>query len=219
MLLCSGIPASRNGLAIDIGTIDLDGESGGEPARPRRRFRRAVLTALLAIAVGVVAGIGWIGWQMVSEKDALLSTPSTIGSLRLDLSDDGKAKAEQLRGELSAAIDLDATVGAVYLDGTSKNVLFFGGTRPLWAPGSVLDSAFGVVADNEGSEPADLRSVNAGSFGGTMKCGSTKTSHGDVTVCGWADHGSLALAMFTGRGEPESAELLRQIRSASQSRS
>jgi hypothetical protein len=178
-----------------------------------------ILIALIAIAVGVVAVIGWIGWQMESEKDALLSTPTTIGSLRLDLSDDGKSKATQLRGELSAVIDLDATVGAVYLDGTGKNVHFLGGTRPLWAPESVLDSVFGAVVDNEGSVLTDLHSVNAGSLGGTMKCGTTKTSHGDVTLCGWADHGSLALAMFTGRGEPESAKLLRQIRAASQTRS
>ena len=47
-----------------------------------------------------------------------------------------------------------------------------------------------------------------------MKCGTTKTDAGDLTVCGWADHGSLALAMFDNRSEAEAAPLMRQIRDA-----
>jgi len=205
--------------AIRIGSIELDDESSEELARPRRKFRRMIRTILMTIAAVIVAVSGWIGWQIVSEKDAQLSTPSTIGSLRLDLSDDGKSKADQLRAELSTTIDLRTTVGAVYLDGTGKSVSFLGGTKPLWAPGSVLDSTFGAVADKEGAELTDLHSVNAGPLGGTVKCGKTTTSHGSLTVCGWADHGSLALAMFTDRGEAESAQLLRQIRSATLTRS
>ena len=37
-------------------------------------------------------------------------------------------------------------------------------------------------------------------------------------VCGWADHGSLALAMFPGRSEGDAATLLSQIRDATQKR-
>jgi hypothetical protein len=198
--------------------IDLTGDSGGRAARPRRPFRRTVRTALIVIAVGLVAVAGRIGWQMVSEKDAVLSTPATIGPLRLDLSDDGRSKAAGLREELSAAIGLDTTVGAVYLDGTGNNVRFVGGTRLMWAPGSVLDSVFEAVADNEGALLGRLHSVNAGPLGGTLRCGGMTMIRDQVTVCGWADHGSLALAMFTGRDEPESARLLRQIRGASQTR-
>jgi hypothetical protein len=39
-----------------------------------------------------------------------------------------------------------------------------------------------------------------------------------MTVCGWADHGSLAVAMFPGRGIDESAGLLRKMRDAMQRR-
>lgn len=110
-------------------------------------------------------------------------------------------------------------MGAVYLDGTGKNVIFFGGVRLLWAPASVLDSVFGLVADDERSTMEGLHSVDAGSLGGTTKCGTTKTESGNATVCGWADHGSLALALFTNRTAPDSAMLLRQIRTATLTRS
>jgi hypothetical protein len=175
--------------------------------------------AALAIAVIIVVLAGRAGWRTAAEKDAALTTPSSIGSLRLDLSDDGRATAGYWQGKLSAAIDLDETVGAMYLDGTGKNAVFFGGVRLLWAPGSVLDSAFGLVADDGSSAMTGLRSVDAGPLGGTMKCGRTTTKSGDTTVCGWADHGSLALALFPNRAEPDSATLLRQIRSATQTRS
>jgi hypothetical protein len=63
-----------------------------------------------------------------------------------------------------------------------------------------------------------LHEVDAGELGGTMKCGSTTADGSDMTVCGWADHGSLALAMFPNRPEADSAALLREIRAAAQTR-
>ena len=64
-----------------------------------------------------------------------------------------------------------------------------------------------------------LHDVAAGDLGGTMKCGTTKSDDGDLAVCGWADHGSLALAMFPGRTDAEAAPtLIRQIRNAAQTR-
>ncbi|XVU28891.1 hypothetical protein ACQPZJ_18075 [Actinoplanes sp. CA-054009] len=167
--------------------------------------RRRILTALTLCAVAAVV---WVGWPLVSQRNTRLSTPDTVGPLRLDLSDDGRATADHLKTVLSDGVAVKTAVGAVYLDGTGHNVRFLGGTKSMWAPGSVLNSAFGLL-----DETTDLHSVDAGSLGGTMRCGRTHTA----TVCGWADHGSLALAEFTGRSEPESAKLLRQIRSAAES--
>jgi hypothetical protein len=209
----------RNDPTIDIGPVGPDGESRGEPVRPRGRLRRNILTALTAIVVGAVAVLGWVGWQMVSEKDAVLTTPDAIGALRLDRSDDGNARTAQLREELAAAVDLDTAVAAVYLDGTGRNVLFLAGTRSFWAPESVLNSVLDAITDTDGTLLEHRYSVNAGPLGGTMKCAKAKTIRGDATVCGWADHGSLAVATFADRDEPESANLLRQIRSATQTRS
>ena len=41
---------------------------------------------------------------------------------------------------------------------------------------------------------------------------------GDLAVCGWADHGSVALALFPGRGVDEAGALMREIREETQSR-
>jgi hypothetical protein len=210
-------PASDDS-AIEIGAFDLDDNSPAEPPRSPSPIRRVLLIALLVVALAGVSVFGYVGWQIVSEKDAQLATPATIGSLRLDDSEDGRSTADYLQTALSAEVDLDKAVGAVYLDSGNKNVLFFGGTTLFWTPESDLDTAFGLVSDNEGAVTG-LHSVDAGSLGGTMKCGSTKTDDGPLTICGWADHGSLALALFNNRSEADSATLLREIRTKTQTRS
>jgi hypothetical protein len=63
-----------------------------------------------------------------------------------------------------------------------------------------------------------VHGVEAGSLGGTMQCGTTASTDGDISVCGWADHGSLAVALFPGRTEDESAALMRTFRDAAQKR-
>lgn len=51
-----------------------------------------------------------------------------------------------------------------------------------------------------------------------MKCGTSSSPEGDLAVCGWADHGSVAMAMFPGRTADDSAALLRDIRGTVQTR-
>jgi hypothetical protein len=204
---------------IDIGPIELISSESpdDEQPRPRSRVRRIVLLGLLGVAVAGAGTLAWTGWQVSTQKDATLTAPAQIGSLRLDTSEDAKSTADYLQTAVAAEIDLDKTLGAVYLDAGDKNVLFFGGTTLFWTPDNDLDTAFDLIADNEGAVTG-LHKVDAGKLGGTMKCGTTKTDAGDLTVCGWADHGSLALAMFNNRSESEAAPLMRQIRDASESR-
>ncbi|MET7710016.1 hypothetical protein [Micromonospora sp. NPDC005413] len=54
--------------------------------------------------------------------------------------------------------------------------------------------------------------------GGVMKCGSTSGEGGDFAVCGWADHGSVVMAMFPGRSVSDAGGLLRNLRADMQSR-
>ncbi|KUL38210.1 hypothetical protein [Actinoplanes awajinensis] len=183
----------------------------------RRRTRTLVLSSLLAIGVAGIAALGWFYWQISSESDATLKLPPQIGELTLDTSQNAQDTADYLQTALSAEVDLDKTVGAVYTAGESKNVLFFGGTTLFWSPGKDLDTSFSLISDEQGAV-VNLHEVPAGKLGGTMKCGTTKTESGDLPVCGWADHGSLALAMFPDRPESEAATLMRQIREATQTR-
>lgn len=192
----------------------------GDPAAasPPSKARTVVLSSLLVIALAGLGTVGWFGWRVNSERHTTLSTPTTIGSLTLDDSEQATATADYLQTALSAEISMDKAVGAVYSGGDDRTVLFFGGTTLLWSPGSDLDSAFDLVSDDQ-SAVTGLKEVDAGDLSGTMKCGVAKSDDGDLTVCGWADHGSLALAMFADRTEAEAAPLMRELRSAIQTRS
>ena len=196
-----------------------DGDEGREQQeqQPRSPIRRVILLVLLVVALGGLGTLGYAGWQIGTQKDATLSTPDQIGALRLDTSDDGQQTAAYLETALDAAINLNRTAGGVYADSTGHTVLFFGGTATIWSPDTQLDNAFDLISDKQGAVTG-LHKVDAGSLGGTMKCGTTKSDNGTLAVCGWADHGSLALAMFPNQPESAAAPLLRTIRDATQKR-
>jgi hypothetical protein len=205
-------------LAADPFDITPPGPDESRTPAPPSRTRKILLGSLLAVAVAGVAVIGVASWQIASQKDATLVAPPEVAGLRLDQSDDGTSTADYLQNALSAGVDVDKAVAGVYTAPDGQDILFFGGTTLIWTPEHDLDAAFALIDDAQGAVTG-LHDVPAGHFGGTMKCGTTKTEDGEMPVCGWADHGSLALAMFPKRTEAESATLLRELRDAAQSRS
>jgi len=209
---------------IEIGEIDLtadDATDEDQEQQPVRRppLRRILLTGLLVVAVIGAGVLAYEAYQILTQKDAKLATPPQIGTLTLDTSEDAKSTADYLQTAVAAEITMDKTVGAVYTDsaGAGKDILLFGGTTLFWTPENDLNTAFNMIDDNEGAV-TNLHDVPAGPFGGTMKCGTTKTDSGPLTVCGWSDHGSLALAMFNNRSESEAATVMLQIRKATETR-
>jgi hypothetical protein len=197
------------------GTDEGNAEPGVSPSRRRRIVMGAV--AALALA-GAVMG-GTTGWRVVQQKDATLTMPDRVAGLARDDRDAARETADYLRGALAAEVDLGESVGAVYADpaDTGRSVLIFGGTALLWQPENDLDRAFDVLSDDSG-EVAGVRTFSPGGLGGYLKCGATDGPDGEMAVCGWADHGSLALGMFPNRTADESTALLREIRQAVQSR-
>jgi hypothetical protein len=205
---------------IEIGEIDLtpDDEEQKQPVR-RSPVRRVLLSGLLVVAVIGAGVLGYEAYQILTQKDARLATPSQIGTLTLNTSEDAKSTADYLQTAVAAEINMDKTIGGVYTDSanTGKDVLLFGGTTLFWTPENDLDTAFNMIDDNEGAV-TNLHDVAAGPLGGTMKCGTTKTDSGPLTVCGWADHGALALAMFNNRTESEAAKVMLDVRKATETR-
>ncbi|MCA2217919.1 hypothetical protein [Jidongwangia harbinensis] len=195
------------------------GDDDAKPQGPVSRTRLIVLGVLLVLGLAGAAVIGWTAWRITSQKDATLTVPPQVAGLKLDESANAQTTAEYLTNAIAADVDLDETVGAVYTDPAAANrsVLFFGGTTLIWTPGSDLDTAFELISDEEGAVTG-LHEVPTGDLGGTMKCGTTASGDGNMAVCGWADHGSLALAMFPNRSEADSAALLREIRAEAQTR-
>lgn len=192
-----------------------------EPESPARR-RRTVMLAATAVALvaglGVTAMYGPAAWRMYQQKDATLSTPEAVAGLRLDDSQRARDTADYLQTALAAAVPVSDTVGAVYTDdeAPTRSIIFIGGTAVLRAPEKDLDRALQLPAD-AANKVEDVRSMPAGELGGVLRCGRT-TGADALTVCGWADHGSLAIAMFPGRSLEESARLLLAIRAAVQHR-
>ncbi|GAA4598862.1 hypothetical protein BJY16_002873 [Actinoplanes octamycinicus] len=205
---------SGNGAENGFGDPDPD---TSPPTSRRKRTRTIVLASLLAVGLAGAAALGTFYWQIHSQRDTTLTLPPQIGELTLDTGENAQQTAEYLKTALSAEVDLDETVGAVYTAPADKNVLFFGGTTLFWSPDKDLDTSFSLISDEQGAV-TNLHEVDPGPLSGTMKCGTTKTESGDLPVCGWADHGSLALAMFPNRPESEAAPLMRQLRAQIQTR-
>jgi hypothetical protein len=191
-----------------------------EPARPWSRRRKIVLGVGLAVGLAGVSAFGAFGWRVTSQSDAAVQTPAQVAGLARDDSERARSTAEYLRSGFAADIELDRSFGVVYRDPADekRSVLVFGGTTLLWQPERDLDRLFELMNDDTGTVE-DLRDVPAGRLGGVMKCGTTTGEDDDFSVCGWADHGSVAMAMLPGRPVDGAADLFRQIRESVQSRS
>ncbi len=188
-----------------------------EPSGRTRRTRWLLIGALAGVLIVVAAAV--IGWRVLSGPRTTLTTPDSVAGLRRDTNADAAETADYLRDAISAGVALSGTVGAVYTDpaGESRSVLFFGGTGSINSPGTRLDAAFGLLNDQSGSV-AGIREVTAGPLGGVLKCGSSNGDGTPISVCGWADGGSLALALFPGRSVDEAANLMRQLRTGMEHR-
>ncbi|MEV4493473.1 hypothetical protein AB0K04_25585 [Micromonospora coxensis] len=202
---------------IRLSNHDPEADPDAGP-RPSRR-RRIALTVALVVGLAGAAVLGTAGWRIMEQKDTRLSTPDSVAGLVRDDSDRARSTAEYLRDGFAADIDLDRSFGTVYRDPAhaDRPALVFGGTTLLWLPERDLDSLFGLMADETG-RVAGLRTVSAGRFGGVMKCGTTRGDGGDFAICGWADHGSVAMAMFPNRPVDDAARLFREIRETIQTR-
>lgn len=201
----------------DEGFAEEDGTAVG---KHRALTRRIVLASALAVGLAAAAVVGTAGVRILQEKDASLVPPDTVAGLRRDTSGGATETADYLRTALAAGADLDDTVAAVYTDAANdeQSVLFFGGTALLFSPERELDEVLTLLGE-QGTAPAGMREVPAGDLGGVMKCGTLTVPEGAMAVCGWADHGSVAVAMFPGRTVEGSAPLMRALRDGTQTRS
>ncbi|MCI4062222.1 hypothetical protein MRQ36_06420 [Micromonospora sp. R77] len=191
----------------------------GPERKPRSRRGRVVLAFALAAGLAGAGALAAGGWRVLQQKDTRVGTPAAVAGLTRDDSDRARSTADYLRDGFAADIDLDRSFGTVYSDPADpkRSVLIFGGTTLLWQPERDLDSLFGLMADETG-KVTGLHEVTAGRLGGVMKCGRTAGDGGDFAVCGWADHGSVVIAMFPGRSVDDSATLLRRLREGMQTR-
>lgn len=171
---------------------------------------------VLAVAIT----LGPVSYNMITQKDAVLTTPPQAAGLTLDTTEEAASAADDLKSIFAAGFSVTTSVAGVYEDpgSATRTVLFVGGTGFLARPDRELGELFSLLDDQAG-RVTGVRDVDAGPLGGTMRCGSvTSTDSDTMAVCGWADYGSLAMAMFPERGIDESARLMRDLRAAIQHR-
>ncbi|MFG2040701.1 hypothetical protein [Dactylosporangium sp. NPDC048998] len=193
-------------------TDDEDPEEAPSGRLPLKRI--AIVCASIAAAVVAVSGViyGPTLVRVLGQSDTTIDSPDKVGAFTLDTSDGAAEAAEYIRDAIATKVSLDTSRGLIYRDGKTDAILV-AGTARIWKPDNALDSAFGVVTDDNGGV-RDVHGVDAGPLGGTMRCGVTKVDDADLSVCGWADNGSLGVALFSNRSAADSAKSLLELRTA-----
>jgi hypothetical protein len=177
---------------------------------------------VLSVVVGLLAACGIGGYLLarpyLAEWPATLSKPEKVAGLELSTEPALQQAANEIAAGLRKDVQVDEALAAFYHDPAAqeKIVALVGGTAFLMSPKAELDEAF-RNASNEGIPISGAQDVDPGPLGGLARCGTAEQETDDgqkvpVSVCAWADHGSLMIGLFFNRPIEESAALLRQIR-------
>jgi hypothetical protein len=192
------------------------------PAPPKkRRVGRtlAIIGGSLAVLLVLCCGGAYLfgGRDIIKESNASLSTPDTVAGLKKSTNPALVPLVNQMLDGLKKDIKLDKAIAAFYEDpkDRQKLVMLVGGTKLLLRPSSELDSAFKGYNDeaDANAKIKDVVEVDPGELGGNARCGTAEEDGTTLSLCAWADHGSLVIGGFFNRPVDESAALLRQIRS------
>ena len=185
-------------------------------SEPTRRPRRALLIALPLVAVLLAAGMAVFlkfVLPVIQEGDATISTPDTVAGLTKVTRPALQDVADKLKGDLEASMsDVSGSVVSFYEDPAdpAKIVLLYGVTGPVTSPERSLNATLDQLTGGGGIY-VEMHPVDPGPLGGVAKCGAGDSSSGAVSVCGWSDHGSIAVVIFFNRDVESSTELFGRI--------
>jgi hypothetical protein len=171
---------------------------------------------MLAISLATVACCcgcpALVAKRFFDEYPATVSMPAqAAGLVRADDDASRRVTADLKRRVRSEYLLTDDVFAAVYSqpETSGTTVTLLGAARFILDPAKDLKSGLGKLSR---LPVTGVRSVDAGRLGGELSCGQAEGS-GKV-VCGWADHGSIGVAIFSGQSTEDSAELLRGLRAA-----
>ncbi|GIJ75315.1 hypothetical protein [Virgisporangium ochraceum] len=184
------------------------------PRAPRRRRRRWpwwLLFWFLAFAA-CCGGVTLWARPFVDQYPASIATEADVPGLTRSKDDSRQKTADALLGKVESEQWDEASYSVLYTDNRNRGATLLATTRFVFDPEKDLTARF---ADLTG----DLKitgdaAVDAGTLGGYKRCGTGTLNGRTVAVCGWADHGSLAVAVFGNRSVDESSTLLDTIRGA-----
>jgi hypothetical protein len=197
--------------------LDTDEDTSSDRRHGRRALWISVglLVGLVAIAVPVIV-------YLTRPTPARVHTPSQVAGLTRDTQSNATSTAEYLRSAVAAGLNLGSSVGAVYTDGSgdAHSVIFVGGSTTTGSTNQRLRALFGLLDDGTDGVAAVTRE-SPGALGGEVNCAiTTDSSVSDaasaesMAVCGWADSGSVGLALFPNRSVAEAVALFGRMRPA-----
>jgi len=183
------------------------------PAQPARHTGRTV--ALVLIAVLLALGVaGFVAAQpILREYPARVGTPDSVAGMPMLTDAHHQQLAGQVRDQLNGSVPLARPMAAFYApdDDRTRVVLGVAGTQLLLNPGGQLNDVFRGFSDR-GIAVTAVTPVDPGPMGGSTRCGQAQVAGVPMAICAWADHGSMGIVVGYRRGVPESAELMRTIR-------
>ncbi|WP_433210275.1 hypothetical protein ACQP00_47305 [Dactylosporangium sp. CS-047395] len=190
---------------------------GPFPPPPQYRRRRKwpwVMLFLLVLCAGCCGGsYAWARPWWVQYPASVNVDAGVAGLTRL--TDAGSKKtAEQLQTALTSDHLDESGFTVAYqdnADGKAK-ILVFGATRFITDPARDLDASLGKLGTK--IQVQNVRDVEPGVLGGEQRCAASRLDGRPATVCGWADHGVIAIAVFAGKTVDEASRSMQSIRAA-----
>jgi hypothetical protein len=149
--------------------------------------------------------------SLAADYPARIDLPDTVAGLTKVVGNATLDKtANDTALQIKTATNADSAVAAYYAPGSdlTRTVGLFGATGRISNPKGELDEAF----TSDDLVVTGVQTVDPGPLGGDMRCGNMASNGQALSVCGWADGGSLMMGIFLNRSLTDSGTLFRQIR-------
>jgi hypothetical protein len=171
------------------------------------------LLVFTVLTFACCCGLPWYyGQPLADQYPAHASLPTEVDDLRLREDEASLRAAQRLEQDMRAQyLFAEGTFAGVYADGSDKRVVVFGVTGLRLRPETDLDTELARLTGVY--QLTDVHPVDTAARGTHQRCGTGRLDDGTpVVLCSWADHGSLATALFTRRSIDDSARLLDELR-------
>ena len=171
-----------------------------------------MLLFLFAMCAGCCGGAYAIARPYYDEYPATAEVDAKVAGLDPVEDKTAQKTADRLRKAVDSEQLDEARFTVVYAGpgNRQRRVTVFGTTRVITDPKKDLDAAMGKLSGD--LQLADVREVDAGPLGGEQRCGTGKLDGKAVSMCAWADHGSMGVALFASRTVEASGPILQNIR-------
>jgi hypothetical protein len=186
---------------------------GYVPVAVRRRRRwPGFMTMFTLLTIACCCGCpAYYGKPMWEQYPASATIPAQVADLSRRDDSQSKRAAQRLEQDMRTAHTFaEGTFAGVYSDPSDKRVTVFGVTGFRFSPDKDLDAE--VTRLTEAYQLTDPRSIDTGIRGEYLRCGTGRVEATAVVLCTWADHGSLATALFDRRSVADSAQLVGDLR-------